>query len=475
MARAQAEDLWLELAEGRPIGNQLQTQLREAIRRGRLLPATRLPSSRALADQLGVSRGSVVGAYEQLGAEGYLVSRHGSGTEVASLGRQSASPHPSPDARTSFRFDFHPGQPDLERFPRPAWMNASRRVFASMAASELGYGQYLGADQLRQELSEHLGRSRGLLGDPGHIVITNGFIQGLDVVCRTLAAKGLRRVAVEDPCWNVPRLVISRCGLEVCPVPVDQDGVSIEAIERVRPDAVMVTPAHQCPTGVVLSQQRRLHLLELARDQDFLIIEDDYDSEFRYDRRPVGCVQGLDPDRVVYLGSASKILAPALRLGWVVLPDALVGRAAGEKLLSDGGSNLLAQLTLAEFMRAGELGRHLRRMRLHYRSRRDTMVGALARHVPQATVRGVAAGLSLMVELPNGVSERDVVQWTEAAGMRLDGLSSFYSTKRAPHGLVLGYAASSPDRIRRGVKLLGQAIDRAGSPSGQHQDPAVPS
>ncbi len=304
----------------RTLGAQIEDQLRRAIRGGALRPGSRVPSTRDLARQLGVSRRVAVDAYAQLAAEGYLSLRQGARPRVSAAVAHvpdavavRASPPPRP------RFDFRPSMPDVSTFPRAAWLRSLREALATVTDADLGYGDPLGVEALRFALADYLGRVRGVLADPEHIVVTNGYTQGLGLVCRALAGAGAKRIALEDPSNPEDRLIATRAGLEPVSIGVDDAGTRVDELRRADTDAVVLTPAHQHPTGVVLTGPRRTDLLAWLRERHAIAIEDDYDAEYRYDRVAVGALQGLDPDRVVYAGSASKTLAPALRLGWLVV------------------------------------------------------------------------------------------------------------------------------------------------------------
>jgi GntR family transcriptional regulator / MocR family aminotransferase len=442
-----------------PLRAQIERQLRAGIREGRLHPGTRLPSSRALAERLGVARGVVVEAYAQLAAEGWLVARQGSGTQVApAVTTPAADPEPWPFEH-AHRYDFALGVPDLAAFPRAAWLAAMRRVLRSLPDAQLSHPDPRGAGPLRAALSGYLGRVRGVVTTPDRVVICTGFWQGLDVVCRALAARGARRIAMEDPSFLYHRMIVKRAGLEPVPIPVDEAGLRVELVTRARVDAALITPAHQSPTGVVLAPERRTAIMGWAEEHDTIVIEDDYDAEHRYDRDPIGALQGLSPERVVYGGTASKTLAPALRLGWVVVPSALAHAVATEKAMADGGSPVLEQLVLADLIERGDLDRHLRRTRAANRRRRDALEAALREHLPDARVHGVAAGLHAAVELPAGVDEGAVVAAAAARGVRVEGIAAHRFDRLAgPPALLLGYGALSEAAIRRGVRELASAV-----------------
>ncbi|HEY8866886.1 MAG TPA: PLP-dependent aminotransferase family protein [Solirubrobacteraceae bacterium] len=449
---------------------QLERALRDAVRAGRLRPATPLPGSRELAAQVGVSRGVVVEAYAQLCAEGYLAARPGGRTRVAAARGVAPAGATVQPRQPPLRVDFHPGMPDLASFPRAEWSRALRRALAQAPDAALGYGDMRGAAELRGALAQWLGRSRGVVADPERMLVTTGFLHGLALVCRALCAAGARTLAVEDPSWIALRAVARHAGLDTVRVPVDGRGLRTDRLEQVAADAVLVTPAHQSPTGVVLAPERRGELLEWATRRGALVIEDDYDAEYRYDRGPVGALQGLAPDRVVYAGSASKILAPGLRIGWLLLPASIHDAVVDERAHDDGGPPAIEHLALAEMVSGGALDRHLRRMRARYRARRDALVRAIARHLPDARIEGIAAGLSLLAVLPDGVDEAALVTAARTRGVQVYGMSAQrFSSASYPPALVFGYANLSDAAIERGVRLIAEAR------AAQSPPPALPS
>ncbi|NKZ06354.1 MocR-like pyridoxine biosynthesis transcription factor PdxR [Actinomadura latina] len=461
----------LDRSAGR-LAAQIAAGFRAAVRSGRLTAGTRLPSSRDLARDLDVSRGVVVTAYEQLTAEGFLIARRGDGTRIAPLARpdEEAAPprertaRPAAPARPDGappRYDLIPGRPDLAAFPRERWIAAARAALRTLPHDALGYPDAGGVPALRAELAGYLGRVRAAHADPGRVVIMNGVAHGLSALLALLRAAGHRELAVEDPTSARQLPMMETAGLRLVRAPVDGEGLDVAALMRSGARAVLVTPAHQYPTGVVLSAARRAALIAWARDVDGLILEDDYDAEFRYDRDPVGCLQGVDPDRVVLLGSVSKSLAPALRLGWAVAPPSIAGRLREHRAHTDLGAPVLEQHALTEFLRSGGYDRHLRTMRRRYRARRDALAGALAARLPDARVHGVSAGIHLYVELPAGCDEDEVVARAARAGVAVTGARSLWSAGRAgtaPPALVLGYAGLSETRLVKAAELLGQAV-----------------
>ncbi|MEV0782920.1 PLP-dependent aminotransferase family protein [Streptomyces sp. NPDC050423] len=422
----------------------LMEALREAARTGRLAPGTRLPSSRTLAADLGIARNTVADAYAELVAEGWLTARQGSGTRVAQRAeprRASARAPRSRPPRTSPAYSLLPGSPDLSTFPRAEWLKAARRALAAAPNEALGYGDPRGRIELRTVLAGYLSRARGVYADPERIVICSGFVHGLMLMGKVLRERRVRGVAVESYGLHVHTRLLTEAGLRIPCLPLDELGSRTGELAGIRgAGAVLLTPAHQFPTGVPLHPDRRAAAVDWARSTGGLILEDDYDGEFRYDRQPVGALQGLDPEHVVYLGTASKSLAPGLRLGWMVVPQELVGEVTAAKGLSDWASSALDQLTLAEFIASGAYDRHVRSMRLRYRNRRDQLVAALAERAPSIKVSGIAAGMHAVLELPEG-SEADVVRSAAWQGLVVEGLSFFRhpDAEVRREALVIGY------------------------------------
>jgi GntR family transcriptional regulator / MocR family aminotransferase len=442
-----------------PLRAQLEEQLRDSVRSGRLPAGLALPSSRQLARELSVSRGVVVDAYAQLAAEGYLVSRQGAPTRVSDAAAPPAEAAPSSEVERAPRFDFRPGGPDVSLFPRAAWLASLRRALREAPDVRLDYGDPRGAPELRRALARYLGRVRGVAADPGRTIVTSGMAQGMAIFARGLISLGGRAMAMEDPSSAPGRAQLASNGLEILPVPVDDQGLVVAKIgtEAAPPDAVMVTPAHQFPLGVVLSPERRAALIEWSDRTGAVVLEDDYDAEYRYDRAPVGALQGLAPDRVAYAGSVSKMLAPGLRLGWLVAPERISQAAAAAKATDDLGTPVVEQLALADFLERGELDRHLRRTRSIYRGRRDALVGALERHLPRCGPTGVAAGLHLVVALPPGTSEAAVLEAARFRGVGLSGLTE-HRIRPGPPALLLGYGRIVEPAIEDGVRALADSL-----------------
>jgi GntR family transcriptional regulator/MocR family aminotransferase len=438
-----------------PMYEQLERTLRGAIRDGRLPAGTRLPSSRVLAVELGISRGVVTSAYEQLTAEGYLETRQGAPVRIARGVRGQPLRSATPSLQSRFAYDFTPGLPDLAAFPRDRWLRALRRAWRETELDAVGYGDPRGVPALRVALADYLGRARGAAADPEHVIICTGFRQGLSLTCRWLRASGIEHVALEEPGWHAQRLIVEEAGLAVTPIAVDDDGLDVAALRDSGVDAVVVTPAHQFPTGVVLGARRRAALIEWADRGDRLIIEDDYDSELCSER--IGALQGIAPDRVLYIGSASKRLTPGMRLGWMLPPSWMSWALITAKAIEDAGSEVAGQFALADFIVRGELERHLRRMRLRYRQRRESLLAALARELPRWRSSTLGGGLHSMVRLPGQVDEPALLAAAARCGVGIEGLSLHSYTGQCPPGLVLGHAHLAEPAIERGVQLLAQA------------------
>ncbi|MGW1254989.1 MocR-like pyridoxine biosynthesis transcription factor PdxR [Streptomyces sp. NPDC002513] len=444
-------DLHLE-PTGPGVRRGLTDALREAVRTGRLAPGTRLPSSRSLAADLGIARNTVAEAYTDLVAEGWLTARQGSGTRVGEHAvpprSDRAAPHPREPGRLPY--DLVPGQPDLASFPRTEWLRAARRALAAAPHDALGYGDPRGRVELRTALAGYLSRARGVRADPDRIVVCAGFAQGLRLLGEVLRDRGTGSLAVESYGLDVHRTIVERAGLRTVPLPFDDLGTRTDALTGV--SAVLLNPAHQFPMGGALRSGRRAAVVDWARRTGGLVLEDDYDGEFRYDRQPVGALQGLDPDHVVYLGTAGKALAPGLRLGWMVLPPSLVPEVMAVREGGGWSGGVLDQLTLAEFIASGAYDRHVRAARLRYRRRRDALVEAVSARAPGVRVRGIAAGLHAVLELPPG-TEAAVVRAAAWQGLALQGLSRFRHPDAATEpldALVVGFG-TPPDHAWTGA------------------------
>ncbi len=471
-------DLLVDLHErnGRGLREQLEHHLRAAIQQGRVAPGATLPPSRILAAELGIGRGVVVDAYGNLKADGYLEARQGGQTRV----RLDAHGEPAVTPIERVPVDLHSffarpretldrpagpvrllgGLPDPALFPRTRWVRHYRAALAAVPDGDLTYPDAFGATALRTALRGYLGRVRGVDTEPERILVCSGVTQGLTLVCRALRRAGARRMAVEDPCFAVHRQAIAMAGLEPVPVATDADGLDPSALGDV--DAVLVTPAHSYPRGATLGAARRHALLAWARERRALIVEDDYDAELRYDRTPIGALQGHAPQHVVHLGSASKTLTPALRLGWIAAPATLIDSLVREKRFDDMGSSLIEQLAFARFVDSGDLARFLRRARPIYRDRRDATIAALAELMPGVRWHGEAAGLHLYVELGDGVDEVAMAEAAKERGILLENASRHWARpRRAPPSIVLGYGALPVPAVRHVVSLLAEAMRRA--------------
>ncbi|GIE97080.1 GntR family transcriptional regulator [Paractinoplanes rishiriensis] len=441
----------------------LASGLRAAIVTGRLTPGDRLPATRQLAAELAVSRGVVVDAYQRLIDEGLATARTGAGTVVADRGVRPLAPSdrrrqvrelrlPMP-AGDGIDVDLSPGVPDLSAFPRTSWLRAERAVLDEITAVDLGYGDPGGAPRLRAELAGWLARTRGIRAEPDDIIVVSGVAQALALLAQTLRAGGVSVAAVEDPGSRGARDQMAHWGVRAAGVPVDDEGILVDRIEH---SVAVLTPAHQFPTGVVLSPARRRRLLAWAAAGG-LIVEDDYDAEHRYDRQPVAALQGSAPDRVAYAGSVSKSLAPGMRLGWLIAPRSMQPALLAAKHDTDLGSPAIPQLVLARLLATGDYERHLRAVRTRQRRRRDALLAGLRRHLPQARVAGVAAGLHLLILLPEGTADTDLADRAARAGVRVHPLS-WHRLEPGPPGLVLGYAAQAPDRLAEAAERLGRAL-----------------
>jgi GntR family transcriptional regulator/MocR family aminotransferase len=458
-------------------GRQLEAQLREAIRSGTLAPGADLPSTRSLAEDLSVSRGVVVRVYAQLAAEGYLDLRQGANPIVRGVPRSAPDRAPAarPVSASRLRYDLRPERPELSYFPRPAWLRALRHALSAAADADLGYTDPRGIEQLRREVATYLGRARGVAADPERIVITAGSTHTLSLLARVLVRRGAESIAFENPSHRLLYKVVGQSGLPAVGIAVDRHGLVVDALARTSAAAVVVSPAHQFPTGGVLSPERRTALLAWARRSGGVIVENDYDAEFRYDRAPIGAQQGLAPAHVAYIGSVSKTLAPGLRLGWAVLPPDLVAPVREEVWNSLLHLPSLDQLALADFLRRGEFDRHLRRMRKVYKRRRDVVVAALAEQLPQVRVSGVAAGLHVVLEFGPTQLEAAVVEQAIAHGVAIESLSEHTLPGYAgPRGLLVGYGAILEPAIPRAIEQLAAAI-AAGSSNGTRRPDARPS
>jgi GntR family transcriptional regulator / MocR family aminotransferase len=449
--------LALDRSDPVPMACQLSDRIRAAIQQGILQDGTRLPSSRALAADIGVSRGVVTASYEQLASGGFLLQVPRSVPRVHSP--RPASPAEPPD-QPAPRHDFTAIAPDLGLFPRREWLRALQDVLRLAPDSALDYAPGEGLAALRHELAAYLGRVRGVHAQPAQIVITQGFTQGLAVITRVLTRRGATSIAIENPYDSEFIKTAKRSSLDLVPLPVDGRGADIGQLAATQAGAALLTPAHQFPMGSVLDGQRRREALEWASGTGAVIIEDDYTAEYRYDRTPVTALQGLGPDHVIYAGSTSKTLAPGLRLGWLVVPPDWLPEIRQEKWEQDSGSPSLDQLAFARFLATGEFDEHLRRTRRTYARRRHRFIGQIQHHLPQVTVVGASAGLHLTALLRQEVDMPAFLNAAAAAGIHVNDLSSYAF---APHGhgqgIVLGYSRIREASAAAALGLLATLLD----------------
>jgi GntR family transcriptional regulator/MocR family aminotransferase len=451
-------DLQLDVGNGGVRRQTLESELRSAIRSGRLVSGAGLPSTRALAADLGVARSTVVAAYEQLCAEGYLIAARGSGTIVADV-RIERDEHDEPDPfGPAPLHDFRPGEPDASSFPRQAWMRSLRRVVTQTPDASFGYPDPRGVLELRHAMAGYLARTRTVEASTAAVHIVGGFAAGLGFIGDALRRSGVRRIAVEDPSLPFHVDVLRLAGLRTVAVPVDAEGIDVDHLEHTDVGAVVTTPAHQYPTGATMSAARRADLIAWARRCDAWVVEDDYDGEFRYDRRPIGALQGLAPDRVIYSGTASKALAPALRLGWLVVPEGFRPDML-RSIHARGGVSAIEQLALADFVGTGALDRHVRQMRNRYRDRSERVRGVLAAAAPWLDVAPSSAGLQLMARLgPHSPTEGAILAAADTASVGLLGLQTHHGATTTGPGLSIGFSRPAEHHFPTALARLGDLL-----------------
>lgn len=434
----------------------LREALRGAIQDGRLPAGTVLPASRQLASQLGVSRGVASDVYDQLAAEGYVQVRPRSAPKVALV---AASIPTTPERHAApWRFDFTATTPDVGLFPRRAWARAVQRATTSIGDADLDYGDYRGRVELRSALSSYLGRVRGVRADPGRMIMTQGFTQALDLICHVLAGKGRTTMAMESPSHPGLWATVRQSGLTLTGCHVDEHGLRVDELAGLGADAVVTAPAHQFPTGAVMTAQRRLALVHWAQHFDTVVIEDDYDAEFRYDRAPVGAIQGLDPGRVLHVGTVSKTLAPGVRLGWITAPAGLIEELVARKSAADSGSPAIDQLALADLISSGEYERHIAAARRAYRRRRDMLVRELATKLPTLRVRGAAAGMQLLLRLRSDTDDVALAEAAAAHGINISPLTPLHLTPSQQRGLLAGFGRLPEHKIPAAVAALASVL-----------------
>ncbi|GAA5204665.1 PLP-dependent aminotransferase family protein [Microbacterium jejuense] len=452
-------DLHLPLSGTRP-ARSLEDAIRSLVSTGALPVGARLPAARALAADLGVARNTVADVYARLAAEGWLEARVGAGTWVAAFPAAASQAGTRPAAAPPF--ELRGGLVDASDFAFSAWSALARQTLAELPGTAFSYPPTAGVVALRQSLATYLARTRGVAVGPDNVVVGTGFGDLLSLVCRALRGRGARRIAVEEYGHERHRRIIAATGLEAVALPVDADGAVIEQLEGADAAAVVLTPAHQFPTGVPLSAARRRAVVDWARRTDALVLEDDYDGEFRYDRRSIGALQALAPDQVVYLGTASKALAPAVGLAWAVVPPAWRAEVLSQREAGGAAAAGIHQHVLARFIDAFAYDRAVRRRRAEFRTRRELLEGLLAERVPSASLHGLAAGLQCLVRLPADVREEAVVDAAARRGVAVQGLAEFrLGDGVAPAGIVVGYGAPSPARAERGLELFVEALEAA--------------
>ena len=453
-----------EFRRGR-MRHDLAGALRAAIQDGRLEAGTALPASRRLAVQLGMSRGVASDAYDQLASEGYLRVAPRAAPVVAQVASVPAAVEEPAVPR--WRYDFNPVTPEVALFPRRGWVRAVDRALRQAPDAALEYGDHRGRPELRAALSSYLARVRGVRADPGRIVITQGFTQALSLICQVLIASGRGTVAVETPSHPGLWETVRRAGLRLVGCPVDAEGLAPAQLGELDADAMVAAPAHQFPTGAVLSAPRRHALTGWAAAHDGLIVEDDYDAEFRYDRAGIGAVQGLDPGRVAHVGTTAKTLAPALRLGWITAPAWLAEQLPEAKSAADSGSPVIAQIALANLITSGEYERHIVRVRRTYRHRRDLLLHALSTYLPGLRPHGAAAGMQLLLPLPTGADDVAIAEAGARHGLCLTPLSPMHLAPSPEHGLLLGFGRLAEHRIPGAVRALAAALAETNAIPGQ--------
>jgi GntR family transcriptional regulator / MocR family aminotransferase len=466
---------------GEPLFRQVYLGFRRAILSGTLRAGDRLPSTRDFSEQHGISRTVALLAYEQLLAEGFVVGRGGSGTYVAEglSGRPKRRDQPAKaglsrygvaaahvvDAvsfpvrnSTPFRYDFSYGRSDVTMFPFAMWRRILLRQARRASLRELDYGAAGGSLALREAITAHLRRSRAVICDPSQVMIVNGSQQALDLVARVLVERA-DPVAIENPHYQGARLVLRAAGAHLKPVPVDGDGLIPSKLPQ---DArlAFVTPSHQFPTGAILPLDRRLELLAWAKRKDAVVVEDDYDGEFRYEAQPLESLQGLDEDgRVIYVGTFSRTLFPALRIGYLIAPKSLVAAFTSAKWLCDRHTATLEQRTLAEFIASGMYERHLRRVRRRNAARRRVLLDAVHTYLdPRVQLTGDGAGAHVVLWLNKGISEDAVMRRAASREVGIYGISPYFLTKPSRPGLMLGYSGMTEKGIQEGIRRLGEIL-----------------
>lgn len=461
--------MWFQVdrTNSKTLTQQVYEQLRQYILNGDLKTDEKLPSTRELANSLGISRNIVLEVYDQLGAEGYLIVRPKSGSFVAP-GSLFLKNKPHLQVKQSELFtmdhqdmiDFKAATPAMDHFPRKIWGRLAKDICYDSPDTIFGYQSAEGLPALREEISRYIYRTRGVVSEPHQVMITSGATQALSLITELLI-KNNKFVAVEDPVTDEMRTIFSYAGASLCPIPVDEKGINPDRLSQENPPAfIFVLPSHQFPMGVTLTIQRRIQLIEYAREHNCYIVEDDYDSEFTYEGTPVHSVQGLDPGKVIYVGTFSKILSPGLRIGYVVLPQELIEPFKKMKWYTDRHHSSLEQLILTKFMIEGHFDRHIRKMKRIYKQRREALVKSLKKQFPDCVILGHAAGMHLVVEIPRVSIHQSLIEWIQHYGVQVYSVDH-YSLVKNIHGnkMVLGYGSLPLEKIEEGVRRLREAIE----------------
>ncbi|NMM85925.1 GntR family transcriptional regulator [Rhodococcus sp. SRB_17] len=457
-------DLHIELPHGMGVKAALLQGLRNAINTGGLKPGTRLPPSRSLAVDLGVSRNTVADCYTELANAGWLITRQGSGTVVASLadaepdeGNAKSPSTPREQEPPAPALSFIPGSPDVSSFPRAQWISSARRSLTSAPNDAFSATDPRGRIELRTALSSYRGRTRGVRTDPEHIIVCASSGHGLTLIARVLQ----ETVAVDAYGLHLHRNLLAGEGIRTVPILVDESGTCTEQLASTQARVALLTPTHQFPLGGPLIPSRRRTALEWASDSGGIVIEDDYDGEFRYDRKPVGALQAVAPQHVAYLGTVSKTLSPAIRIGWMVLPDRLIEPVLALKGPYERWVSATDQLTLADFIDSGRFDAHIRKMRTSYRRRRDQLVDTLEHRLPEVRIAGISAGLHAVIQLPRG-TEGAILSAARGLGLDLVGMSTFRhpdSAYTGTDGIVVGYSTPAPSRYSDALERLCTAME----------------
>ncbi|MGI2294947.1 PLP-dependent aminotransferase family protein [Paenibacillus sp. GXUN7292] len=468
---------WVQInrASGVPLYRQIYEHFRSKILQGELRSGEQIPSTRELAASLSVSRNIVVEAYEQLFAEGFIEGRQGSGTFIAegtyleglvdlevlnSIRQTEFDVSALMESPPSEWIDFRPGIPALDLFPRKIWSKLAEQVYLHGPDSAVGYGRPEGRAELRAVLARYLRRTRGVICHPEQLLITTGATQALSLIAKLFLSEDTKAI-IEDPITHEIQTMFSVPGTTLLPIPVDEHGMMTSLLPYDKqPSYVYVTPSHQYPLGGILPIQRRVQLIQYARTTGCYIVEDDYDSEFRYESPPVSSMQGLEPDKVIYIGTFSKILSPSLRMGYLILPQSLISKARKLKWLTDLHTPSFEQLILARFIDEGHLDRHVAKMKKLYRRRRDCLMKSLVSHFsPSVHLSGYSTGLHFIAEFPDIAFNSGLCETLEKNGVKVYPVELHAINKDAQRNrIVLGFGNLSEDKIEEGVQRLASAL-----------------